>query len=90
MGLTNRGTINNHLIDPLTFGGNCGIFQYTSKGDIQYMKRSSELIILILAILLTVPYFAYLVKEQKECESKGGVMIRSYSYTCVKGLEKVK
>ena len=54
------------------------------------MKRSSELLILILAILLSGSYVVYLTKEQKECERKGGVMIRSYSYTCVKGLEKVK
>jgi hypothetical protein len=54
------------------------------------MKRSSELIILILAILLTVPYLVYLMKEQKECERKGGMMLRSFTYTCVKGLEKVK
>lgn len=54
------------------------------------LKRSPELVNFIFAFLVIGSYLVLLMNAQKDCEAKGGVLIRSYSYTCVKGLEKVK
>lgn len=66
------------------------MFMKTENRGFINMRNNPDVLILILALIIMAISAIGLYDKKKECEAKGGVLVRSIWYECVKGIEHIK